>query len=297
MITETSSPQNDLSESICLSNRQQLPLRDLSIAPDDIGFRQGVTAVERLRTWGGTIWQLPEHLRRFELTCREIGFELDLSQWQSDIHLVLNENEPLISTADRGLTLLMTPGGTGGPATRIVYLSTIDHSAVNRRRCSGQPIEISDVQLPSPEAWPRHLKVRSRLHYFRADRWAEARRSGAVGVLIDQDGSVTETSVCSLAVVKQGEIFSPLPQRILPSVTQAVTERLAAEAGLNWYHRSIWPDEVRAADAVLLMGTDTGLWFANKIDGQPVTEWGDSIYEQLLASFDAAVRNGRSDPS
>ena len=40
----------------------------LHVALDDFGFTQGVTAVERLRTYDGRPFELPRHLARFATT-------------------------------------------------------------------------------------------------------------------------------------------------------------------------------------------------------------------------------------
>ena len=51
------------------------------------------------------------------------------------------------------------------------------------------------------------------------------------------------------------------------------------------------PALLRAAEEVLLMGTDGGLWFASAVDGNAIAEGnpGD-VYRSLRRRFDALVR-------
>ena len=47
-----------------------------------------------------------------------------------------------------------------------------------------------------------HAKVRSRLHYFLADREAHALESGSRAILCHEDGRASETSTANIAAVR-----------------------------------------------------------------------------------------------
>ncbi|MEM9645722.1 MAG: branched-chain amino acid aminotransferase, partial [Planctomycetota bacterium] len=53
------------SQSAAWLNGRWVTARDLFVPMNDPGFRQGVTAVERLRTYQGRLFQLREHFDRF----------------------------------------------------------------------------------------------------------------------------------------------------------------------------------------------------------------------------------------
>jgi branched-subunit amino acid aminotransferase/4-amino-4-deoxychorismate lyase len=128
------------------------------------------------------------------------------------------------------------------------------------------------------------------LHYYWADRQARQFASNAIGVLIDSDGSITETSVANLAIVVNGEIISPPSEQVLPGITQDLAQRIASASGIPWRNETIYPAELRSADEVILMGTDGGIWFANHVDGHPIHDGrpGD-IYQRLSHGFDDYV--------
>lgn len=271
----------------------------IGIGLNDIGFRQSVVAVERLRTYNGRVLQLASHLVRYRRTLDFLGIDLCVERetFAPIISELIHRNQIWCDQErDFGITLLATPGESASSPTSIIHLNPLDHSKIRQQRTSGQPLVVTAVKQPARECWPRDIKVRCRLHYYLADREARQFAGGAIGVLIDHDGSVTETSVANLAVVVKGEIISPPSEQVLPGITQALVQRLAMETGISWRNEIIYPAELRAADEVILMGTDGGIWFANRVDGQPIhDQQPGEVYKQLLTSFDRYVEQGQGD--
>ncbi len=50
-----------------------VPHGEMRLGVDDVGFRQGVTAVERLRTYQGRIFAIEAHLRRWQWSTSKLG--------------------------------------------------------------------------------------------------------------------------------------------------------------------------------------------------------------------------------
>lgn len=239
----------------------------LAISINDLGVRQGVTAVERLRTYRGKLWQLDRHLDRFETTCDGIGIAIDRQWWSGHVETLLTKNAAIIQSIDVGVVLLATPGKNidGSNPTNLLGLSPVDGDRVARRRVGGQGVVITDVMQPPPQSWPRQWKVRSRLHYYRADQFARRIDPSSTGMLIDQDGSVTESGIASIAVVLGDEIIVPPRDRILGSVTASVVQEIAEQQNWRWTEQTIAPEMLIGGTEVWLMGTDTGLWFASRV--------------------------------
>lgn len=280
-------------------NGNFVPAANLAVPVDDAGFRQGVIAVERLRTYDGNVTAVEQHVVRWRRTLEELYLTIAVDV--DDIHLridrLLSENKAWIDeVGDCGIVMLATPGSghVSAPTQRaneMMHLIPIDHPKIARHRIEGQPLFITDVEQPSGKCWPRDIKVRCRLHYYLADQQAREHHPDAVGLLIDQDGTITETSVANLAVVRKGRIVSPPMDQVLPGITQELVQHVCAEAGMEWQYERLWPAEIREADEVWLMGTDGGLWFANRVDGAKVAgEQAREIYLRCLPLFDQRVR-------
>lgn len=286
-----------------------VPFSEVRLSPNDLGFRQAVTAVERLRTYQQRVFELAAHLDRWERTTAalEIRGLPGRSRVEALVTELLRRNESrLADGGDVGVTLLATPGdpadaagrggregriGPGDGSTFVIHSNRLDEQRIERFRNQGQPLVVTDVTQPSPGCWPRDIKVRCRLHYYLADRQARRRTNDpdAGGILLDDDGSVTETSVANLAVVIDGTLISPPADRVLPGVTEAVTRRLADELAIPWRSKPLFPDMLRRAEGVLLMGTDAGLWFASSVDG--VAQSIHPIGRSLLREFDRRTRS------
>lgn len=271
----------------------------LAVSVHDLGFRQSVVAVERLRTYGQRPAYLSLHIVRWRRTLEHLAIALPVDEQAiaARIDELIERNAAWCQQqGEFGITMLATPGCdplADTAATEILHLNPLPHAKIQRHRDVGQPLIITDIHQPSDRSWPRDIKVRCRLHYYLADREAQEVDPDAVGVLLDADGSVTETSIANLAICRAGEIVSPTPAQVLPGVTQQVIQQFAKKIGFNWSHATLFPADLREADEVWLMGTDGGLWFASRVDGVLIGGGKPgSIYQQVLSAFDAATRQG-----
>lgn len=289
-------------ESVAYDSGRWVSFSEVRLSLDDLGFRQAVTAVERLRTYRKHVFELPAHLDRWERTVGALGIRglPDRGRVEGLVTELLQRNESRAAHGgDVGVTLFATPGEPAGTAPGpvgpmrsgdgskfVIHLNRLDVDRIERHRSEGQPLVVTDVTQPAPGCWPRDIKVRCRLHYYLADRQARQRANAADagGILLDDDGSVTETSVANMAMIERGALISPPAARVLPGVTEAVARRLAAELDVPWLSEPLFPDRLRRAEGVLLMGTDAGLWFASSVDGVAKTIC--PLYRRLLREFD-----------
>ncbi len=265
---------------------------ELNIAIDDPGFVQSVTAVERLRTYGGLPFQVAAHFKRWQMTadflCRQSSTDLPslgLASLRGQLTELLHRNRVLLK-AERevGIVAFATPGKCDGRSLTIgLHLTRLDHRNIDRNIREGQSIIVTDVMQPPPESWSRQLKTRCRLHYYIADRMARQLSPGSTGMLLDQDGSVTESSSANIAVVYRGRIYSPPKERILHGITQSVCEIAAKKQGIRWYYEPITVSKLLDADEILLMGTTTGLWHGNECRQVKSTPVEDADENQMVS--------------
>ena len=280
--TETDPPVR-----IGYQNGQWLGSDQIRLSLQDAAVVYAATAVERMRTYRGRFFQIDRHLDRWERTTAALL--VDGLPGRDAIVALLEElirrNEDWIAGhPEYGAVLLASPGHDATPSL-IADLYAIDSDSIDRRLRRGMPLVVTDVQQPPEASWPRNIKVRCRLHYYLADQRARRSDPEAIGVLVDADGSVTETSIANLLIVRDGRIISPPDDQILVGVSLQVVRELAERAGLSWQQRRIDAQELRAADEVLLTGTSCGLWFARSIDGSPDRQPGP-IYRQLRDRFE-----------
>lgn len=271
-----------------------VPYDQMQVSVDDFGFRQGVTAVERLRTYSGRIFAVDAHLKRWENSTGRLDIDGLPSPGtiKSRMEELLRRNTALLqSEGDVGITMFATPGVPQRDAPTFgLHLNRLDHARIARHVGQGQPIVITDVKQPDPDCWPRSIKMRSRIHYYRADRIARQQHEDAVGILLDSDGSVTETSVSNIAIVQSGQILSPPADRVLGGITQSVIESIAAESAIVWSKRPISVGQLTQADEILMLGTGAGIWFANSVNGLVIGKGKPGeVFQSLREKFEALI--------
>lgn len=282
-------------------NGQWLPVDEAAIPLHDAGFLFGVTVVERLRTFGGKLFRLANHLVRLEHSLRIVGVEppesiAEIAECASE--LVAHNHAILPPGSDLGLTILVTPGLASHGLTRaehrpLVCLHTdpLPFHQWADAYDTGVALATTNVrQIPSA-CWPPELKCRSRMHYYLADRAAAAKIPGAKALMLNERDEVTETSIANVVALRSGEgLVTPPKSDVLPGITLGAIEELAADAGLAYAYRPMTLDDVRTADELLLTSTPWCILPAVSLDGAPIGAGQPGpVYKHLLTAFDRLV--------
>lgn len=273
----TSSP-----EPLAYLNGRWLPLSQAAIGVFDVGFLQGVAVPEQLRTFGGQLFRLEQHLDRLERSLAIVGVDPRLSRAEiAEIATTLVEqNRKLLDPADDlGLTIFVTPGPSAtfaglfshsGPTVCIHTQPLPFHTWVDKYQ-TGDALVVTQVQQVPAACWPPELKCRSRMHYYLADREANQIEPGARALLLDERGMVTEASTANVLVyTRDSGLISPPKEHILPGVTVAVVEELAAQLGIGFSRRDLNVAAVSSAEEVLLCSTSPCVWSATRFNGRPI---------------------------
>jgi branched-chain amino acid aminotransferase len=271
-------------EPIAYLNGRWLPVSQAAVTVYDGGFMQGVTVAEQLRTFGGKLFRLDQHLDRLERSLAIVGVNLDLRR--EDLELIASElaaqNHKLLDPADDlGLSIFVTPGpyasfaavaGHQGP-TIGVHTQPLPFGTWASKYESGESLVVADIRQVPAECWPAELKCRSRMHYYLADKQAREREPGARAILLDERGFVSEASTANVLVYyREVGLVSPPRERILPGISMAVLAELAAGLGLRFAHRDLTTDDVAAADEALLCSTSPCVWPVTRLNGRPIAD-------------------------
>ena len=274
---------------------------DARIPLNDLGFMLGATVTEQLRSFGGRLFHLDEHLARLAQSLAIVGLSdaVELAPLAKFAAKLAADNHALLDPADDlTLTIFVTPGVSpalaGGRAVHprvCMHTYPLTFSQWSEKYSVGEQLVITQVQQVSAACWPAELKCRSRMHYYLADREARSRRSGARAIMLDAAGHVTEATTANVLLYeKAAGIVVPPSSSVLPGISLAMVRRLAARRGIAWHERNLTPQDVATADEVLLSSTPFCLLPVTSLDdakignGQP-----GEIYRTLLADWSAEV--------
>ncbi|NLS94482.1 MAG: hypothetical protein GXX96_20180 [Planctomycetaceae bacterium] len=296
-----------MNEPLAYTNGKTVPLSSVSISLFDAGFVLGTTIAEQLRTFGGKIFRLDDHLARLTASLEII--DVSISESPSRLAAVADElvdhNHALLETGDDlGLAILVSPGGSsgyrtsdnGGP-TVILYTYPLPFRLWHEKYELGQKLVIPPTRQVPGACWPSALKCRSRMHYYLADRQAEALEPGSRALLLDTEGHVTEASTANVLLYRAGQgLISPPHDKVLPGISLAAAVEIVAQMGQPLTERDLTPDDLLAADEVFLTSTPLCLLPVVSVDGHPIgsgrpgqvfrrliNSWSDSVGLDIIA--------------
>ncbi len=290
-----------MSEPVAFLNGEIIPARNLCMPVDDAGFVLGATVTEQLRTFGGRLFQLAEHLARLRESLEIVEVEPPVS-WR-----VIGEAAEQIATrnyrllpdgADLGLTIFVTPGPyaplaegrSGGPlvAMHTFCLPFGRWAALYGRGC--RLVTTAVEQIPA-QCWPQALKCRSRMHYYLADLAAQKRDPGARAILLDQQGRVTETSTANVIAYRAHEgLVSPTAGTVLGGISLKFVQMLADQLDIPAAERDMSLDDLSTADEVLLSSTPNCLLPAVQLNGAPIGDGAvGTVFRKLMRAWSDAV--------
>jgi branched-subunit amino acid aminotransferase/4-amino-4-deoxychorismate lyase len=150
----------------------------------------------------------------------------------------------------------------------------------------GIKLRTPSVRQVPPECVSPHIKQRSRMHYWLAEQ--EVCSSGALALLLDLDGYVTETASANFLIVKDGAIVSPPKEKVLEGVSLKVVSDLADRLAIPMTYRDITLADCHVADEALLINTNYCLAHVGQINDRTFPGTG-SIYRRLLEAWNQEV--------
>lgn len=279
-----------------------LPASQAVIPVTDGGFVQGVTVAEQMRTFGGKLFRLEQHLARLTRSLAIVGIELGMPvEKLGEIarELAAKNHSLLQQGDDLGLSMFVTPGpystfaGSGVALGPTIGLHTypLPFHLWREKYERGESLVVTDVMQVPSNCWPTELKCRSRMHYYLADKAARAKEPGARALMLEERGFVTEASTANILVYyRDVGLVSPPKEMILPGVSAAVVEELAGKLEIPFSYRQLTVDDVAAADEALLCSTSPCIWPVTRLNGQPIGDGKQGeIARRLLAAWSELV--------
>lgn len=240
---------------IACVNGRFLPIARATVSIEDRGFQFGDGVYEVVRSYGGKMFRLDEHLDRLVQSARAIRLPMrySLAQWR---RLILRAYR-MSGFPDAKVYLQLTRGPAprdhGFPkAVRPTVVITVRQLAPLNpalRRDGVSAITVPDLR------WGR-CDVKSLNLLANVLAREEARAANVFEAILVRDGHVTEGAISNVFAVIGGTVTtSPTDPSILPGITRAATLDLVRAEGIPLVERSFSVEELQAAEEVFLTGT------------------------------------------
>jgi branched-chain amino acid aminotransferase len=287
-----------MTEPLAYLNGQLLPQSQAHLTLHDAGFVLGATVTDLGRTFHHRLFRWPDHLARFRHSCllAEVPQPVPDDELGRVAERLVAHNAALLGPGqDLAVVVFATPGPVGwylgepggpgdGPPTVGMHTFPLPLHRYAGLFTEGARLVIPDVrQVPAASVDPR-IKQRSRMHWWLADRAARRTRPGAVALLLDGGGHVTETAAANFLAVRGGTVLSPPAGSVLEGVSLRVTRELCGELGIPFAEASLRAAEARGADEALLTSTPYGVAGVRSVDGVELS-WPAPVLRRLQEAW------------
>jgi D-alanine transaminase len=260
----------------------------------DRAFLFGDGIYEVVAVIGGRILEWQGHLDRLTRSLAAIGMDLPRSGEELlAIHRTLIRRNRL----DEGRIYLQVTRGAadrdfafppaGTPQSLVLFTQAAPVVATKEAEHGIGLVSVPDIR------WARRdIKSTSLLAQVLTKQ--EARAKGGKEAVMHEDGVVTEGGASTLFLVtREGRIVTrPDSTKILPGVTRASLQRMAAERQMVIEERAFTLDEMRGAAEVFLTAASAFVLPCVRLDGDPIGEGRPGpVVQRLRAIYlDEALR-------
>ena len=284
-------------------NGDYVPETEARISIFDSALMFGDMVFEMTRAFNQRPFRLEHHLERLYGSLRYAGIDcgMDQAQMLAATHETIERNLPAVGDLDFQIMHNVTRGGMDLYA-ELVKEGTSSVVTINvfpLVRHIGRSAAVYDngahFVTPRQQSVPARFidpkaKNRSRIFYKLAELEAERMEPGAMALLTDERGFVTEGTGNNFFMARGGEIFTPKPHDILRGVSRQYCIELARELGIPLHEADIEPYDVREADEAWYASTTICMLPITRYDFGPVGDGEPGpIYRRLLAAWSQNV--------
>ncbi len=246
-------------------NGRLIPEHQAKIPVSDSAYLYGHGAFETLRAVDGEILFLEKHLQRLRRGSRllKIRFPYRFGGLTKEINRLLKKNH----LDDATVRMMLSQDTDGQP--RLVITAKPYKPFPDSYYSKGAPMILVKT-IRNDSARIANTKTTNYLTKMLARR--EIERAGAVeGVLLNNQGRVTEGASSNLFVVKKGRLITPpISDGLLPGVRRAVVLRLARILKIPCREKSLAVRNLKDADEIFLTSSLKGIMPIRTFDGKKV---------------------------
>lgn len=278
-------------------NGKIVPANEATISIFDHGLLYGDGVFEGIRSYGGHVFRLDQHLQRLEESARAIRLQLPMTreEFVTATYDTLKANNivdgyiRLVVTRGVG-TLGLSPNRTECPSVFIIA-SQIELYPKELYE-NGMAIISGSVIRNHPNAVSPRIKSLNYLNNILAK--IEALDAGVYEALMyNHQGYVAECTGDNVFLVRDGHVQTPsMTAGVLEGITRNAVIELVAQRNLPFREMELTRHDVYIADECFLTGTAAEVIPVTKIDGRLIgTGQPGPITRQLIADFKKLVNS------
>mgnify|MGYP001821501540 CR=1 FL=1 len=254
---------------------EYVPIDDAKIPLLDAGFSRSDVTYDVVAVWNGKFFRIAEHLDRFERSMDRLQLDLDLSRDQIEhiLHECVRRSGLREAYVDMIATRGWPIGGGRDPRTfhNQFYAYAIPYVWIvePEKQQVGSHLVIANNTVRIPEASVDPTVKNFHWGDLTRGIFEAYERGGAVAVLPDLDGNLTEGAGFNLFLVVDGQLHTPA-SGVLHGITRLTILELAAEHDVTTSVGPVPVADVGRAEEAFLTSTAGGVMPITTIDGRPL---------------------------
>jgi branched-chain amino acid aminotransferase len=263
----------------------------------DHGLLYGDGVFEGMRSYGGRVFRLTEHINRLWNSAKAIWLTIPMTK--AEMTKAVNDTLAVNGIKDGYVRLVVTRGvGTLGldptkcPTPGIIIIA--DHIALYPDELYQKGLEIvtSSVPRTHPAALSPRIKSLNYLNNILAK--IEGMQAGCIeSLMLNHKGEVAECTGDNIFLVRAGRISTPpVDAGILEGVTRDAVIEIAREAGIEVSEVALTKYDAYVADEIFLTGSAAEVIPVVKLDGRTIGDGKPGpVTRDLTARFKKFARN------
>ena len=271
---------------------------DAKISVYDHGLLYGDGVFEGMRSYGGRVFRLPQHIDRLFDSARAILLEIPISP--AEMERAVNETLRVNGIQDGYVRLVVTRGaGSLGldpnkcSDPQVIIIA--DYITLYPDEFYENGLEIVTVSTirNHPAALSPRIKSLNYLNNILAK--IEGLQAGCVeALMLNHKGEVAECTGDNIFLVRDGEITTPpVDAGILEGITRQAVIELARQAGISVREVSLTKHDVYIADECFLTGSAAEIVPVVKVDSRPIGDGRPGpVTRDLTDRFRKLTRSG-----
>jgi branched-chain amino acid aminotransferase len=247
------------------------------------GVFEGIRSYETVN--GVKLFKAYAHYERLKRSCTLVGIPLDytVEELVQLTYQVLERNE-LSNAYVRPLVFCGPNMSLTSPSQVSVMITAWpceQHPSLNPAR-----VCISSFQRPNPKAVTMEAKVCG-LYVNSILATTEARKRGFDdSLLLDLNGFVAEGPGANFFFEKNGVMYTPPAESILPGITRKTVMEICRELEIPLEERFFRPEELFEADSAFFCSTMNEIVAVESIERQPMNKpWRDSMSNLIRETY------------
>jgi branched-chain amino acid aminotransferase len=241
----------------------------------DHGLLYGDGVFEGMRSYGGRVFRLKEHIDRLWDSAQAIWLKIPMTK--ADMTKAVNDTLTLNEIKDGYVRLIVTRGiGTLGLdpnkcATPSIIIIT-DHIALYPEELYEKGLEIVTVSVPRMPAAALSPRIKSLNYLNNILAKIEGMQAGCIeAMMLNHKGEIAECTGDNIFLVRNGRISTPpVDAGILEGITRDAVIGLAKESGIEVFEVALTKYDAYVADEIFLTGSAAELIPVVKLDGRTI---------------------------